>query len=175
LLAAGAVRADEDDASIYRKPRAWYGYETLLADAAFIGLFATVPAWQFDGRAGGVLLTFDAIGFASVAPILHSLNGNGDGGGIALALNVGLPFAGMWTGIGFASMLDCKGWLCGLTNMGWGAYAGILSGAGLAAIIDASVLAWKKPSHHDDHPCTTFALTPITLPSGAGLSVAGTF
>lgn len=174
LVSARDADADEP------KPT-WYGYEALIADALFIGVAATTPLWHFD--AGPALGVADAAAFGLTAPMIHSVHDHADVALASFGLHVGVPLAGMLVGLTVASAFpsscgeESNPFLCANDNLAWGAYAGLVSGAGLGAILDAVLLAWEKPSSHglEPSPTRTWSVAPYALHGGAGLGVACAF
>ncbi len=157
---------------------AWYGYQTLLVDAVFIGVFASTWAWpRFDAATS--LLVLDIVAFDAAAPLIHALHGNNEGAAVSIALRLLLPLSLMPLGvvIGLASPCSCgaSDWLClcGLSNAAVGGYVGTLVGGGLAAILDASFLAWEPRS--PKAASVSWSVSPFALRGGAGLGAGCTF
>ena len=152
----------------------WYGWQILLADVSFIGIFATVPAWGNVSEGGGVALALDLVCFLGAAPAIHGAHGDGDAGGIALLVDLAFTSVGALAGFGAGEATPCSGLFCHLSGDGWGAYAGTLAGASLAAIIDAAVLAWEKPEPRASSS-VSWTVAPFALRGGAGLGVRASF
>ncbi len=164
-------------------PGRWYGWQTLLADASFIAVFASTPAWGDVGEGGGIALVFDLLGFLATAPVIHSVHGNADAGGMTMLLRLGATSVGALTGFGAGAAARCSSEpatlfssFCGISNAGRGAYYGTLIGAGLAAVLDAVAFAWEKP---DASRAATssfrWTVSPFGLRGGAGLGVVASF
>jgi len=184
MLAPAAHASDDDDSPEHEEVRAkpsdrtWYGYQTLLVDAALIGLFASAPAWaRFDGA--GAILILDAATFAFASPVIHTVHGNGEASAISVGLHAGLPFSGMWIGFVVGMSLPCScgldAWFCfcGLSNAGEGAFAGSLVGGALATVIDAAFLAWER---HKPKPWSlSWSVAPYAVRGGGGVGASCTF
>lgn len=164
---------------------AWYGYQTFLADAAYIAIFATVPAWPGVGEGGAFVLTCDALAFVATAPGIHALHDDPQAAWI-VALNGGTTIAGAFVGfgIGLAAAPPCAcpsnplfslPCACGVASGGWGAYAGTIAGASLAAILDAALFARETPDAARASSRVSWHVSPLAFQSGAGVGVAGTF
>ena len=152
----------------------WYGWQILLADLSFIGIFATVPAWGNIGEGGGVAIAFDIGAYLAVAPAIHGAHGDDGGGALSLALHAVLPLFTMLAGIGIGASTHCDGLFCGLSSAAWGAYGGIIVGASFAMIIDAAALAWEKPDPHSSSS-VAWSIAPFALRGGAGIGLGGSF
>jgi hypothetical protein len=172
LMTSRTARADDDGPP----RREWFGYETLLADAPLVAAWASYPAWPgFEGD--GVVLLFDIMAYAVIGPAIHMAH-DSDNGGLSLALRLALPSVGMLVGFGIGASMPCSCaselfCLCGLTNGGIGAFAGMIGGAVLASLIDGTALAWARHEPKETH--VTWSLTPFGVPAGGGLSASCVF
>jgi hypothetical protein len=135
------VAAAEDAPSSSPAPnpeRIWYGWQTLAADGGSILLggvtaLVTQSNAKLENLGPGLFLA----GYGLGAPIVHFAHGNAGGGGASIALRLGLPLVG---GIaGFALAPSHSDW----STLGY-IGLGMLLGAGGAAVIDASVLAYNE-------------------------------
>jgi len=142
----------------------WYGYQTLLADAASTALLI--------GAAKSETPTLAALGLGTyliAGPVIHLANGRPKAAGTSLALRLSLPLAGAALGVGLgAATVGTGGW-AGLVVLFVGAIGGI-AGAGVASIIDATTLAREKVPRNS-------GFTMGVVPTRGGLTVgaAGTF
>lgn len=147
----------------------WYGWQTLLSDGgAFALMLAGTKTSSMEGLtiAGGLV-------YALGGPAIHDAHGHTGKALGSLGLRILLPVIGGVAGDGIAAH-DCAPgtWLCGLNGVG----PGMLAGAGIAALIDATVLANEDVP---DEPSfdASFSVTPV-LSAGSGnysAGVAGTF
>ena len=108
-----------------------YGYQTFLADAAWV--VGTVAVANADESGDGVG-TMMALGYYAGGPIVHLANHNRDGALKSLGLRVLLPVAGAVGGLVLAS--DSGG-----DDEGFNALAGMALGFGAGAL-SAMVIDW---------------------------------
>ncbi|MGE0324425.1 MAG: hypothetical protein AB7S68_19060 [Polyangiaceae bacterium] len=107
----------------YRLEHRWYGWQTLLVDAASVGLaVVTQNAYVFLG------------GYWIFPPVLHLGHGQPSRAIGSLGLRVALPFIGM----GLGSGQDGNG-----EDGDAGLVYGALTGLVVASILDAAWLSWK--------------------------------
>jgi hypothetical protein len=178
LVFARAARADDDD-----RHRRWYGWQPLLIDSACAAVFASLPAWS-NGELSTAAGVLDFFVFSFASPMLHAAHGDSNGG-ISVVLHLTLPASGALVGMGLGAAHHdtcdpSQNLLCGLDGiaslgdrLATGAWVGTLAGAGLAAIVEAVALAWEPASPSS---ATAFwTITPLALPAGGGLGVAGAF
>ena len=190
LLAAPVARADEeevayerfelaaaatDHAPTARNSGAWYGWQTLLADGAVIGLAAGTRAWPVLG--GGLLS----------GPLVHLAHGNGEKAFLSLGLRVIVPFTLGLIGFGIVAATvppcheDPHEWLnlClrDLQELGGfaiGAGVGYLVAIGVdAAFIAREPDAKPRARESESQPGTALRVRPWFGASGAG--VVGAF
>ncbi len=69
---------------------AWYGWQTLIADTADIGLLL-VALKTSDSSSTGAAVALGAVGFIVPAPAIHLAHGQGARAGISFGLRLGLP------------------------------------------------------------------------------------
>ena len=144
-------------------PSGWYGWQTLLVDAALIGAFATYPAWSnFAGA--NALVTVDAIAFVAVAPIIHALHDNRSGAGVSIVLHLFVPMA--TTLLGLAAMATCA---LRCSSVWPGPYVGALAGGTMGTLVDSIGFAWDK------RPGAKVSVAPYGVRGGAGLGVVCAF
>jgi hypothetical protein len=158
-----------------RATREWYGWQTLIADGAWIVGASASGA----GNQGGVAAAFVLSGYLVAPPVIHFANGEIGRGFADLGIRVGAPLAlGL---VGFAAFSG--GPSPGNDGIGPGAVGAIL-GAGLgmlvAVVLDASVLAYRPvgdedalraaPRRHARVPAT---MTPFLAPRREGGAVFG--
>jgi hypothetical protein len=131
---------------------AWYGWQTLIADTADIGL-VLVALKTSDSSSTGAAVALGAVGFIMPAPLIHFAHGQGVRAAISVGLRLGLPLllggAGMITGEGScggssppaSGSVDLSGLQC-IGEAVQGGVIGAAVGMGFAVLIDASALAW---------------------------------
>jgi len=150
----------------------WYGWQTLIADGAAVGLL-WLALVSSDGSAGNILGTASFMTYLLGGPIVHWAHGHGGKGWASVGLRVGLPIGGAIAGalIGRAA--------CGSEGEGdfvpcpvvYGAL-GLVGGMAAAPIVDATVIAREPVAAPAGPP-----LQALFVPSGDGgkLVVAGRF
>jgi hypothetical protein len=127
----------------------WYGYQTLIVDAASLGLMiggaAMAARSNGSGDAGGTVALTGAVGYVLGAPVVHWMHGRIGPGFGSLGLRVGLPLTCMFWGavIGAASGSRDD------DAVGAGAALGFVGGMAGAIILDAALLAYEKPSEKE--------------------------
>jgi hypothetical protein len=137
----------------------WYGWQTLMADAADLGLLLvaleTSNGSGSDGNSGShAAAALGAAFFIAPAPLIHLAHGQGARAGISFGLRLGLPLLlggiGMITGQGScgnaspppsSGSLDLSGLQC-VGAAVQGAVIGGAVGMGFTVLVDASALAW---------------------------------
>src|SRR4051812_31855654 len=174
---ADVVEQAATPAGVPLKPKtSWYGWQTLLSDAATIGLGALAYAADDAKYASSspqnyelganVLFAAGVATYALGAPAVHWAHGNGRKGLASLGLRVGLPLGGFLAGMLIGSAT------CGNDDNEFvscpvvlGALA-FLGGMVAAPVVDAAVIA-REPVAPPTGPRFQAAL----VPSGSG----GTF
>lgn len=167
---ARAQNASADAAAVPQSPAApaapdepqwrtqWYGWQTLLADAAA----TTVLLLPTKGSASDVSGAIGAGLFVLGAPALHLLHGRGV---VALGdagLRLVLPLIGALVGAAVA------------TNSFEGPIDGLLVGMGCASVIDAALLAYARVRVEPDAVARGPHLRPVLgLRSGGGVAGVG--
>jgi hypothetical protein len=141
--------------------RNWYGWQTLIADAAAAGILAGGLA--SSGQTESALLWTSAVTYASAGPLVHVAHGDSRGAGISLGVRVGAPLGGMVVGLGVGLLIggvfgatqpqaDCGPGpaLCpppavelGLLGGVLGAVIGMSAGLIAAPIVDAALLTYE--------------------------------
>lgn len=137
LCAPASARADEGD---------WYGWQTLLTDAAATGLLYS--ATQFpneDGALPGVLAVAGLATYLLGGPIVHAIHGGHVGR--SLAARALLPVAGVPIGFAIYALVHTRSsdqCGCGLASLGAGVI-GLGVGMIAASAVDAAVFAFEPP------------------------------
>jgi hypothetical protein len=175
--AAEPVHVDDPFEDLYPKPShetakplgRWYGWQILAVDAGLLAVWATWPAWKFDGTA---LLAVDAIAFNLAAPIVHGAHGRGPAAGGSVLLHMAAPLVGALAGaVGDAASALCLGRVaCSAATPGMDAWAGALAGAGFATLIDAAALAWEDKKSESD--AVSWSVGPRMARGGGMLTVS---
>lgn len=160
----------------------WYGWQTLLTDAASITLI-TAGAMVQDGNShsqdgnrmlGTSLMLTGLAGYVAGAPIMHFGKRQPGRGLGSIAMRVSLPFVGGVIGAESASChasSDESGY-CGVGEAALGVGLGALT----AIALDASVLAWA-PMKEEGNAEASFGFAPVIAKDGksAELRVFGRF
>lgn len=161
----------------------WYGYQTLLVDAASLGLMIGGAAMAARSRSdtGGYVALTGAAGYVLGAPIVHWTHGRIGPGFGSLGLRVGMPLGGMFWGALIGAAMDSHH----NDSVGAGAAIGFLGGMAGAILFDAALLAYEKPSERDKEAYETAAVSakhpirwvPTLAPQkeGATIGVSGLF
>jgi hypothetical protein len=147
------------------EPLPWYGWETLLIDAASISMLV-VAAESDEGPVAVIGLGIYALG----GPAIHFGHGEALNGIGSLGLRLGLPAIGGLIGAQVAQVSEgCRGYECFE-----GAGYGILLGMGAAVVLDAALLGYRRS---DDVSVTSRRVVPtLSLAGGRStLGLAGTF
>lgn len=139
----------------------WYGWQTMLVDAATGGLLIAAQAGRNDQ-----LASLSLVAYLVGGPTVHAAHKHGTSAGVSFGLRLGLPVLGYLIG----SAKDD----CGPTEEGCGVGAGFGAALGLAvaAPIDWFGLSWeagKAPSGARVAPSVAWQK------HGATLGVTGTF
>jgi hypothetical protein len=120
------------------RPTRWYGWQTLLADAASITMFLGSSSASTTGAEVAL------VGYAAGGPAIHFAHSQWSSGLGSLGLRFGLPLVGFYTGAAIAGPAcpasqgrDPLG--CGLGYM----VGGVLFGGLAAVVLDATVLAYE--------------------------------
>ena len=152
--------------------RHWYGWQTLLVDAATVALAATVGTVDSgDRQVENVIAGMVLVPYALGGPVVHAAHGQWGRAGASLGLRLGAPTVGALGGylVGSASCArpDTSDVPCAAVGAG----LGLLAGGAAAIILDAAVLAYEPEA------APNLALVPVIIADrdrwGAGLS--GTF
>jgi len=112
----------------------WYGWQTLIADAAVFGTFALAVRSGSSSNGARAVGAVAELAYVFGGPIVHKAHGREWTGAADLGLRVALPLV-----LAFASQSSPTPY-CG---SGCGAAFGLLLGAGLASALDAAALAWE--------------------------------
>jgi hypothetical protein len=115
-----------------------YGYQTFLADGAWVLATAAIARSDSTGDGAGTVVM---LGYYGAAPIVHLANHNRDGALKSLGLRVLLPVAGAVGGLVLAS--DGDGDDDGMAPI-FGMMAGLGIGALSAMVIDWTVLSKRS-------------------------------
>ncbi len=139
-----------------------YGYQTLIADGASLGMVLAGGGSESDG-----MIALGGIGYLVAAPIVHVVHGRV---GIALAdagLRVALPIGFAYAG---AALERCSPGeeLCGVGGAVMGAFLGV----GAAVTLDATLLAREQVRAE---PAPALAIAPMLGKDRGGVAVSGTF
>lgn len=139
----------------------WYGWQTLIADGASLGL-------AFGGGMAdeGAVTLVGVMSYFLAAPIVHFCHGHVGKGFLGMGLRVGMPLV---VGLGFMAATNCSGSsdsYCGLAEFGIGMFVG----AAGATAIDATVVARDKVPVQP-----SVAIVPMLGRDHAGLAIGGTF
>jgi hypothetical protein len=148
------------------RPRTqWYGWQTLLSDAAAVTLMAALPLEVGVYAGAGV--------FVAGAPLIHAAHGQPGRMGISFALRL-IPPVALGGSLALASSCtnngeDFLGCEIGILLLG---FTASVAAAATAITLDAAVLAKKEA-----RPPSSLALAPMVLPTlgGATFGLAGTF
>jgi hypothetical protein len=161
--------------------KVWYGYQTLIADAASFGLFAA----GLSVRSGG-LVAAGYTGFVLGTPIVHMVHGNVGPGFGSIGLRLLMPLIGLGVGaiVGvIASGTSGSGsfdrFADGANGAVNGAVIGGIIGAAGCSLIDAAGFAYTKERIDDRaatiaprRPARAFTFTP-TLALQRGFTSVG--
>jgi hypothetical protein len=144
--AADCRPSDPDDpCSPAPVQRQWYGWQLLFPDVLTIIGMATVPVWGPDV---GWWVVADAHLFIGIAPSIHAAHRREwaavGSGALRALLPAALGVAGFLAAGPDTQAPPCTSTFCDLGPSGWGLYAGVLAGMGLASAIDVALLAWEK-------------------------------
>jgi hypothetical protein len=159
---------DDDDVPALAPRRVWYGWQTLVVDAAGLSGLVLSAALSDSGASDsdvGALATFGLLSYELGPGIVHFVHRNPGRGFASFGMRLGLPLAGAFVGASVSS--NCDGFLCEAD----GAAAGLLLGMAGAIAIDAAVFAYD-----DRRPRRARAkLVPVAsfVPGRAWLGLAG--
>lgn len=141
----------ETDHVVVSKPE-WYGWQTLIPDAASIVLISSAIATSATRQTGDAAtgLAFAGMGtYALGAPVVHWAHGNIAIGFASMAARFFFPlstgFIGIYVGAGATAVTDCSGLFCGLGTMATGGMVGYGLGMLTCSIVDAAAAAYEKP------------------------------
>jgi hypothetical protein len=138
--------------------RKWYGWQVIVMDASSAVACATL-----------VLCPLGVLGYAFGAPIVHWAHGHSKRGWLSVSLRLGLPAAGLVTGLLFGGIVAGATTGCPscqteayVNGMGIGVLAGGISGVVAMPIIDALIAFDLQPSTK---------VVPIVVPAQGGLAL----
>lgn len=123
------------------EPARWYGWQTLTADAAALGLaFGSASA---RSRAG---VTAAAVTYLVGAPVIDGASGEGGNGGMSVGARLGLPLLGA---VVASAVADCppergSGFNFGPSCEDAAAIQGVAYGILAAMVIDGTAIAWTR-------------------------------
>ncbi|HEU4411415.1 MAG TPA: hypothetical protein VFS43_39555 [Polyangiaceae bacterium] len=153
------------------KEREWYGWQTLLVDAAASSVYGVAVAtrseainWVAQG------------GYLAGAPLVHASRGRYGVAAASLGLRAFAPLVGAWVG-DVAADGRCGyeidlGWSCAAKHR----FAGAFLGAVVASVTDAALLARREaPAKPKVSLAPTVAPTVAPARQGATLGLSGTF
>ncbi|MEO6575032.1 MAG: hypothetical protein ABIP89_14405 [Polyangiaceae bacterium] len=181
IVAAPPARIETSAAARGKDEEEWYGYQTLIVDAASLGLMigGAAMASHSSGNTGGYVALAGAAGYVLGAPIVHWTHGRIGPGFGSLGLRVGLPLSGLFWGavIGAASGSRHD------DAVGAGAAIGFVGGMAGAILLDAALLGFEKPSEKEKEAYETaqakhpIRWVPTLAPQkeGATIGVSGLF
>ncbi len=158
------------------EPKAtWYGWQTLLADGASVGLFGIALRLN-DGVAAVVLAGAGVLGYVFGGPVLHWQHDREFIGYIDFTMRLGLPIL-----IGQAAESATNGqsgfcdFICG--DGANAAAAGVVVGMITAVMVDSIALSWETAPKAGDARAPRLRWTPIASPArgGATAGIGGTF
>lgn len=155
VLPLATARAEEE-------PRRWYGWQTLLVDAAAVGVMFAAGQAESDPL---MWIAFGAYAFGS--PVLHVSHDNGGRAVTSGVLRVGLPLTFGLLADAACDEDDQAGDFFGCLGEVGGAIAG---GALLAMLVDYAVLAYEP----ERAPPVRVAVTPRP-DGGLSFALAGQF
>ncbi len=178
VVSSSTVRGDShrSAAATPRFGHEWYGYSTLLPDAAALSLL--LAGFATEGTEWGGLHAAGLVTYAVGAPLMHVSQEQPVRGLASFGLRVALPVALYGVGYGLGSFDDSNS-SCPEDEdcVDGGVLAGTLLfvyGVGAAMVVDSAALAWKRvPARPKDQP--SFALTPIVDSKRTGVALSGTF
>jgi hypothetical protein len=149
----------------------WYGWQTLIADGAVVGLVA--GHYLLVPREEPSALTFLAgLTYITASPVIHIAHGQDGRAGIALLLRLVLPTAGVVAGYLIGSKLglncasDCPG-------AEWGAGIGIAS----AVALDTALLAHEplRPPARREEAAVQLSPSAYRAAGVTGFGIGGSF
>jgi hypothetical protein len=166
-----AANASPPPAPQSASPRRWYGWQTLLTDAAALALGWPGVSTASESRVSGAVVVMTGATYLLGGPVVHVAHGNMGTGVGSLALR-GAPLALM-----APAYLGCNGIECAFPFL-LGGWLGIVA----AVTLDAAVLAYDEPK--DAAPkyaatrprfTPTFALVPESGRLMPSVGLGGTF
>jgi hypothetical protein len=154
----------------------WYGWQTLVADACAVGIFAAAWVVGSGGYDQATKTRTETLAYISLGtfvlggPIVHAAHGHWGKAGISFALRVGLPI------LGAAAAFAATDGSCSNADGGCGGAASsavvFLFGIATAVTMDAGLLA-TEPIAAPTRQQPVVAFTPLRR--GAGVSMIGRF
>jgi len=117
----------------------WYGWQTLVADGAALGV--GVGASALGSRTGVNLGIVALASYLITAPVIHAEHGNYERSAGSLAMRLAAPALGYGIGYGIGAWIGEDRW--GRPASGTGGAFGVLGGIALAVALDSAVLAYE--------------------------------
>jgi hypothetical protein len=145
-------------------PERWYGYQTLLADAAAFGVLVAGAATN-DRSTGQDIAVASVTAYWLGGPIVHLAHDRGETSFASLGLRLGAPVVGGLIGTGLAALAPDDDGDEYVVGIGLGVLAGVTG----AVALDASLLAWEPddeaaaPSASGWHPALELSATRIEV------------
>jgi hypothetical protein len=146
---------------------AWYGTETLLVDAAALGLLIVGASVGGATRDTKVSEAFALAGLGTYVlggPIVHLAHDRPYAALGSLGLRVGAPVVAGFVGMAIEQSSCSPGtWFCGLAGLLLGGTVGVIG----AVAIDSAAIAWA--------PRTQLTVVPMVGGGRLGVNLGGTF
>ena len=158
--------------------REWYGWASLLVDAAALGIF--IGGWAADD---GKIVGAGYLGYIFGSPVVHFAHGNVGKGFGAFGMRVGIPLGGFLVGglfgYGFGGGADGDGKFKNLGSSSNGPVVGATIGGAIGVIaasaIDAGLMAYTKPRPRETASTVTLVPKLDLRPGHTAVGVGGTF
>jgi hypothetical protein len=175
-------RAGSDNAPEVEPAVHWYGWQTLLVDAAGPAALLTARAAvgpSFPSTVGPAFWVAGASTYALGAPVVHAAHGQWGRAAGSLGLRLGLPLGAALVGYGIAQATfqggdggddhgGARATVLNLFTLGGG-----LAGAITASFVDAYALAYEPETRASDKPVV--APTVSLVRGGGSVGLAGQF
>lgn len=166
IAAAIAMAPHAAGATPERSETRWYGSHVIIADA-----LATSVMLVGAGLRSDATIKVGAASYVLVAPIVHTVHGNGAGAIGSLVLRTALPLAGSYAGI---ELCDAKDGDIGNACVG-SASLGLIAGMVVAMTVDIALLArGKVPPREHRGASWTLGAAP-RADGGFAVAVGGVF
>jgi len=146
--------------------RRWYGWQTLTADGASLGVLILGTALGSRSESGDDLVALGLLGYEFAPGIVHFTHRNVGRGFASFGIRLGMPLAGAFLGASLAS--GCNTNLCEATGAG----VGVLLGMGGAVAIDAALFAYDERKRSSARRLGLVPLVSLT-PQQAWLGLGG--